>query len=138
MTSASLFKLLFGLLVVVAILHITASLLDLYWSLTWIHLIVHFLSGGLVGLSALWLVFVSEYDFIRKRIKEAPMATLLVAVGASLIAGLLWEAFELTFGITFLSDPNYLYQNGSEVIAAVSGGLIGWSYFYYKRHSHRV
>ncbi len=138
MKSAPLFKLLFSLLVVIASLHILSSFLYLYWSIQWIHLIIHFLSGILVSLSALCLIYVSEYDFLRKRISEAPIATFFVAIGASLVAGILWEVFELTFGITFLSDQNYLSQNGSEVIAALSGGLIGWAYFSYKHLNHRV
>ena len=49
----------------------------------------------------------------------------------AILVGVLWEIFELHFGITLLSDGIiYIRDTASDLIMDISGGLLGVVYSY--------
>jgi hypothetical protein len=134
MTSRSLFIRLFFLLVAIAVVHWVATYFYWYWTIPWVDKFPHFSGGLLVSLGTLWFVYLSGYikwGFLQNR-----RFALAYALAASLLIGLLWELFELEFGITTMQTTNFYENNISDILMDVSGGLIGYAYFSYKLTAH--
>jgi hypothetical protein len=62
---------------------------------SWFDIMMHFLGGLFVALSALWFFFESGYIHLHKSIKNV----VLVAVGSIILIGVSWEVFELLAGV---------------------------------------
>jgi hypothetical protein len=104
------------------VLNFFADKLYLHWSLWWIDIILHFLGGICVAMFALWLVsWKSELkSWSRGKI-------LLTTLLAALFVGILWEIYELYFGITFLSDgTRYFADTFKDLTMDLVGGFFGF------------
>jgi hypothetical protein len=122
MMKTKLFKNAFILLVIVGFLNFMAVKFYLYWSIWWMDMVVHFLAGVCVGLAI--LLFFQEDYYVQNKLK----AILFVILGAFFI-GILWEIYELIFGITSLSDGiHYVTDTVSDLIMDIVGGFFGSLY----------
>ena len=105
-----------------AILHMFGQFFSLYWAVSGYDKTVHFLAGAIVGMSTLVL---TNYLF--------PFSTksksILLSVLAAFLVGLLWELFELHYGITMLSDGRaYFNDTSTDLLSGLIGGLAGVMY----------
>lgn len=118
-----LFKQTFSLLVLIGITDFFANTFYLYWTVWWIDIIMHFVSGVCVGMAGVlvWQYFFDENISLVKSIKLAFLFSLSV--------GILWEVFELSFEVTSFKDGvDYITDTTSDVILDISGGLLGGLY----------
>ncbi len=89
-------------------------------------MIMHFLSGSLVAMA---MILVGMRIFGKEASTVSGVA--FMAIAATLVVGVLWEVFELHFGITLLSDGMaFISDTASDVVLDVSGGLCGILYAY--------
>ena len=126
MTKSPLFKSFFSVLVLVALLDLIALKLHLFSTIMWFDMVMHFCGGFFIGLSILWvLTWNGKRDFSYGQI-------LFWGVGSALVVGILWEFFELYFGITYLHSSDYIGDNGMDLIMDLSGSLLAVWYSYFK------
>ena len=124
MLKTKLFKTTFLLLAIVGALDIVAVKLYLFWSVSQFDSVVHFFAGICVGMAS---ILFWRYGLNRTAADKSKI--LLVAVVGALIIGIIWETFELYFGITFLSDGiNYIEDTGSDLLMDIVGGFLGGAY----------
>ncbi len=128
MIKTPLFKRTFWLLFVVGFLNIIAIKLYLYWTVWWFDMVVHFLAGATVAMTAMLL----WYFFFKGTIPNISKS-IKISVAAALLIGILWEFYELYFSITFLSDGlAYWTDTSSDLLMDISGGILGALY------AHRI
>ncbi len=132
MHKTPLFPTLLVLLVFMAAVHLVATYLKWYWSIPWIDRIPHFTAGALVALSSLWLFYLSGYFRLSK---PSYGKMFFLSFSSAVVVGLLWEIFEVTFHITSLSSPNYLSNNGGDMLMDMAGAVAGYAYFSYKGYN---
>ena len=94
MLSKIVFKRAFWLLFITGILNWTAYKLGLYWSSPRVDVIVHFFGGLTVALATLWLCSL-RFDISRWSTRRLFWTALI----GSISVGILWEFYELYFGI---------------------------------------
>ncbi|HMO78978.1 MAG TPA: hypothetical protein PJ997_02235 [Candidatus Paceibacterota bacterium] len=93
----TLFKEIFSLSIIVAVLHYVATIYSFYWSVDWFDIMMHFLGGLLMGLIAFWIFFTSEKINYPK---DNSLVIFFTVVGFTLIIGLSWELWEIFVGFT--------------------------------------
>ena len=120
-----LFKPFFIILVLVGALDLVATYLHLFDTIMWFDMIMHF-SGGFFISSAVLLIFTRKFD---RTFSYGEL--LLWGLGSAVVIGVLWECFELYFGITYFWSPSYWGDNGMDVTMDTFGGLIAVWYSYY-------
>jgi len=117
-----LFKRAFWILVLVGALNFIVDKLYLQWSLWWVDMILHFLGGLCVAFFVLWLV---SWKSDLKNWSRGKI--LFVAFLGALLVGVLWEVYELYFGITFLSDgARYFADTAKDLTMDCVGGISGF------------
>ena len=122
MFKQELFKRAFWILVLVGVLNIISVKLYLHWSLWWIDIILHFLGGLCVALFALW--FSSGKSDLKNWSQKK---ILFVALTSAICVGILWELYELYFGLTFLSDgARYFVDTAKDLTMDFVGGIFGF------------
>jgi hypothetical protein len=122
MLKQKIFKRAFWTLVVLGVLNFIATILYLHWSLWWFDVILHFLGGLTVALFALWF-FSANFDLQNWKLGKIVTMTLI----STICIGILWEFYELYFGLTFLSDGwHYFADTGSDLIMDTVGGIVGF------------
>jgi len=124
MINTPLFKRALGLLFIIGLMDLVAEFFYLHWALWWYDVILHFLAGGLIGLTVLiiWNAFYGFSDNDKIKI-------VMVVFLSSLIIGVLWEIFELSFNITSLSDGIiYIRDTCSDLLMDTTGGFFGSLY----------
>ena len=108
----------FLLVIAIAVLHLLAIQELYYWTIGWYDIMMHFLGGFWVAIFVLW--FDSWHTLpIRPN-------TLFRIVGAVILVGILWEVYELVFGMTFVSDGGYVMDTTQDFIMDAIGGVVGW------------
>lgn len=125
-----LFKTFFTVLFTVGIVDVVALALHLFDTIMWFDMIMHFLGGYFISTAAL-LILTRNFD------RQFSYGELLFwGVGGAVIVGVLWECFELYFGITYFWSRGYWGDNGMDVTMDTFGGLMAVWYAYYKlKHS---
>lgn len=109
-------------LVITAVVDFISLKFYLYWTIPWIDIIPHFFGGLTVGLASIWL-FSHESDLS----KWSNRRRLLTALTGAVAVGVIWEIFELHFGITSLSDGiHYVTDTASDLTMDFVGGIIGF------------
>ncbi len=112
------------LVCVTAVLHFIALFFHFYWTTSWFDSIVHLCGGISVGFFTLWLsTSVGKQSVIRFSVENC-----VIILGAALFIGLLWEFFEWSFGLTFVTAPNYGVDTLSDLLMDVVGGFVALSY----------
>ena len=124
MIKSRLFKHTFTLLFITVFLDLVAEKFYLYFTTSWFDSMVHFLATSCVGMAGfLVLIYFGKINtFSRKK-------QIVIAVSGALVIGLLWEVYELYFGITLLSDGiRYVRDTASDLSMDVLGGFSGSFY----------
>ena len=113
----------FVFIIAVGLLDFVGFKLHLFWSLHYYDSVVHFIAGIAVGLGSIWgRVVLNGKNFSQKGI-------VIVAIVGVLIIGVMWEIFELTYGVTSLSDGvYYVTDTGADLLMDIAGGLIAALY----------
>ncbi len=113
-----LFIFIFTLVASIAILNNLGNEFFLYWKFWWFDIVMHFLGGLWVGLSALW--FYSFSGFFEDVRKDKPFIFLLSFLSV-LVVGLGWEVFEFLIEIDF--SNNYISDTSLDLIMDILGGI---------------
>lgn len=91
-------KLLFFLLVVLSVFHLTAIKYFLYWKVFWFDWFMHFFGGAWLALFIVWLFYFSGKFSISK---YPPLLILILVSGFAVTAGFFWEILEFLFDVFF-------------------------------------
>ena len=115
-----LLKILAAIVVLVAVLHITATIFDLYWRLWWFDIPLHLLGGVFSGLFVVWVCFFSGYlpfRTPRRRVLFWSAIFGAVAIGAG------WEVFEGLFHIVANPFFSYAFDTAKDLLMDTLGGF---------------
>jgi len=114
---------LFILAVIVAFLHYLALTFYLYWTIEWFDIVMHFLGGATIAILAMFLFYTSGYmDFPKAHIGSIFAMT----IGSVLLAGLVWELWELFVGFTdVIEDQGDTFL---DLLMDVIGGIVAFAY----------
>jgi len=117
-------KVLFVLIWVLALIHMTAEYYHLYYYVLWFDMVTHFLGGVWLGVGVLWAYYLSEY--VQPRVPGR--WSFFVALLAGLLFGVLWEAYE--FGVWQWSGvelpANYVPDTQLDLVMDVVGAAFGY------------
>lgn len=129
MISKPLFREVFYLLFVVAVLNLLAIKFYLYWTVSEFDSLVHFLGGAFVGMLFLWLYFYSGiFDPQKRDLKNFVVISILSVI----LVGVLWEVFELIIGATNVNDLEYYFDTALDIVMDILGSLLSCFYAYIK------
>lgn len=106
-------------LLVLAVVHIVAIELYLYWKFLWLDIPMHILGGVCVALA--W----SLLPLLRIRI-SARMQTLMWCLTAVFMVGVAWECFEYGAGISLVREENFIFDTIIDLVMDLTGGIIGY------------
>jgi len=123
------------LVLIVAILHILALKFYFYSNVWWFDMVVHFLGGFWIALAVLWFLFFSGYIKLRG---ETYIHFLFIASLSALFAGIVWEIFEVTNGVTSVLFRGYWKDTMSDIIFDCLGALASSRYLFieYKKQNN--
>ena len=109
----------------VAVFHVTALNISLYWVLPWFDIMMHFLGGLLVGTFGAWL-----YGKFRKEslLDDTNYTVLFNVIIFVTIVGLFWETFELFFEVTSTTRSAYVGDTSLDFIMNTIGATAGYFY----------
>lgn len=103
---------------VLAVIHVLAMKLFLYWSVWWFDIPMHFLGGSVVALGLFTL-----HD-LRIIVQDRHLQLVQVITLVLLIA-LSWEVFELAVATPVIGD--YMLDTFTDLGMGILGGLVGYS-----------
>ena len=136
-------KVLLLFIIMMGVANALAEHFFLYWRLPWLDMLMHFLGGVWIGLSVLWIYYLSgKFKNIPEDHRKATYVYFLAGIVA-LVIGIFWEIFEfnLIFFITF-DEFNGFYDTAGDIILAVIGALLATRYFvgkeYYKKQENKI
>jgi hypothetical protein len=109
----------FALLILIALLHYIALDRAYYWTVSWYDIMMHFLGGLWVALFIVWVVQSNIFPFLRSHLSFASLLVCVIGVG------LVWEYYEIFFGLTFVTDPEYWGDTALDLVMDTVGGSIG-------------
>ena len=118
-----LFIFLFSLLIVIATLHLVALEFFLYRLYPWFDIMMHFLGGIFISLSALWFFFESEFVSLKKTYTRV----FLTAIVSIVAIGVGWEIFEVVAGIPI--EENFILDTTVDLAMDIVGMLAGFFVF---------
>ena len=122
MISKKILFLSFWTLVITALVNFISTKFYLYWTIRWIDTIPHFFGGLTVALACAW--FFSLFSDLTKW-KNSKL--LIMMFSGAIVIGLVWEIFELHFGITTLADGiRYATDTASDLTMDLVGGFFGF------------
>ena len=114
-------KLVFVPLVLTALLHLIAVRFYLYWNISWFDSVVHFFGGFFV--SGLFLYLLDRFLAENKNVKFKSVFMFVLTVG------MIWEFFEVSYGITSFNDTNYVAHSFLDIIFGLIGSFFAYRYF---------
>lgn len=120
---------LFWIICLIAFLHQVAVQFYLYWVLPRFDVPMHFLGGFWIGLTALWVYYISDwgFSFFHKTNKTMLFATCLTV----LTVGLGWEVFEYSIGLTTVGIADQI-DTTKDIIMDLIGAVSAFLYFKYR------
>jgi hypothetical protein len=98
-----------------AVIHVIAIELYLYWHFFWFDIFMHLFGGAVVALGLHTLADL-------RIIKRALLTTATVLFGVFVVASI-WEAFEITAGVPIESD--FVLDTVSDLLVGLCGAYIG-------------
>jgi len=101
-----------------AVIHIIASELFLYWRFFWFDIPMHFFGGAVVALG-IFTLYDLKIIVKRRHLKRVPLLVLVFVVALS------WEVYELLVGISI--EANYVADTLIDLSMGLLGGLVGYS-----------
>ncbi|MEI8338262.1 MAG: hypothetical protein WCF92_03930 [bacterium] len=105
----------FGFLILLLLVHSFATYTGLYWITGWFDTVSHLLGGFVI-------FFGFSYIFSFKNKKP----TLGVIIILSLLVGIIWELFELKYGITSLVSRKYISSTSIDLIFDIIGSCLAF------------
>lgn len=102
----------FGLVAILAGLHLLATEYFLYWRLPWFDILTHFVGGMWVALFAAWLLSMRQ---IVPRLRYSLVSALLF--------GIVWEIFEMSALI--IDFPTDALDTVKDLTVVIIGGIAG-------------
>jgi len=114
-------KLVFVPLVLTALLHLIAVRFYLYWNISWFDSVVHFFGGFFV--SGLFLYLLDRFLAENKNVKFKSVFMFVLTVS------MVWEFFEVSYGITSFNDTNYVAHSFLDIIFGLIGSFFAYRYF---------
>lgn len=113
---------------VLALAHLLAQRLYLYWVYRWLDIPMHFLGGIWVGLAALWLWY---YSGLARKAGATQHRPFLVALGGGLVFGFLWECsdFFIWSVIVGAFPENYIADTMLDIAMDVIGAAVAYLLF---------
>ncbi|MCR4334611.1 MAG: hypothetical protein NUV47_02705 [Patescibacteria group bacterium] len=115
------------ILVVTAILHLSALKFYLYWDIWWFDIVVHFLGGIWAGATVFWIYYFSGRF---KNPVSSPLYFFMIILFGSLLIGVIWEIFEYKIGATFVvPGGDYITDTVYDLAMDVVGGLSVYLYY---------
>ena len=119
--------------ILLAGLHYLAESYYLYFTFWWFDIPMHFLGGLLIGLLALWILFVCEkcgFSHVNS------LLVFFVTLGVVLLVGSLWELFEVFTGITPITDID-LVDTLEDLLLDSLGAIVAFLYYHYRVHGKK-
>lgn len=111
------------LAIVVAFLHYLALTFYLYWTVEWFDIVMHFLGGATIAILAMFLFYTSGYvDFPKEHLGSIFAMTL----GSVLLAGLVWELWELFVGFSDVLEDQA--DTLLDLLMDTIGGIFAFAY----------
>ncbi len=101
-----------------AVIHIIALQLSLYWAFDWFDIPMHFFGGAIVALGVFTLNDLKIV--VPDRWLHVSSVVLLV-----FLVAMVWEVYELLIGIPI--ESNYLVDTITDLCMGTLGGLVGYS-----------
>lgn len=124
MKNYKLFFQAFILLVIIYLLNELAGKFYLHWTVWWYDVMLHFLSGACAAIA-----FVFFYNLVFNVFRSGKNQTILFSFIFVFIVGTVWEYYELSFGLTSISDGIFFYRDTiSDIIIDLCGGFFGTLY----------
>ncbi len=109
----------FILIVIIAFLNYIALENFLYWRFWWFDILMHFLGGFWVSLTALWLFYFSSFV---KNYRKNLIDIFIISLTSVLVVGIGWEVFEFVIETSF--SNNYVADTILDLIMDVVGSLV--------------
>lgn len=104
-----------------------------YWRIWWFDMPMHFAGGLWIGLSVLWIVFLSE-RFIHT-LPQNTLNTFFIGILSVCAVAIAWEIFEYIVYILFPHGSPYdIFDTMSDIFLGLMGGVIASLSFSWKRY----
>jgi len=118
MLSRILIILIAAIAALIGILHLLALEFYLYWTLWWFDILLHFLGGAWVALTAFWFFFCAH---VMPRISRTTTTVVVSMLCVTLAVGVAWEIFEYVLGV--YDSPNYVFDTATDIVMDALGSL---------------
>lgn len=108
----------------VGVLNLAGTYLYLYWTVWWFDMFMHFSAGACVAMATVLLYF-----FYVGRKVPLLYKSVLLSIFGGIIIGVIWEAYELYFGVETIYDgASYYIDTTSDLIMDTTGAILGGLY----------
>lgn len=108
----------FSCLVLIGILHLTATDRLYYWNIWWFDLVMHFLGGFWIAAAVFW-----KSEWLKLPFK----LTFASVIGTVVLVGGLWEVWEYWAGLTFASKSVYHLDLSLDLLMDTIGGVAAYA-----------
>ncbi|KKQ34370.1 MAG: hypothetical protein US50_C0051G0008 [Candidatus Nomurabacteria bacterium GW2011_GWB1_37_5] len=125
------------LIIFIFIVNTLAMKFHWYYTFWWFDLVMHFLGGFWVGLSALWLIFL-RFKVINSLFLERLLPIFIVSFLSVLLVGILWEFFEISIDTLITFNPQDLTDTLSDLVMDLIGSFVASMYFIFKINNNKV
>jgi hypothetical protein len=99
--------------ILVAIVHLSAMQWYLYWYFPWLDLLTHFLGGLWIALACSW-----GLSYVGRSISFVPLLSAVMVIGIG------WEVFESMAGIP--KEANFVFDSTLDLVMDFVGGTVGF------------
>ena len=125
------FWFLFGILVVIALMHQIGMAYHWYLYFWWFDVVLHFLGGIWIGGMTLWFYFLTG----TKKNVTTNVHVFVIAGITVLIIGVAWEIFQIVIFTGVIDEDGYMFDTISDLILDTLGGLTAAGYFVWKKYN---
>lgn len=128
-------KILLLFIIMIGVANALAVHFFLYWKLLWLDIPMHFLGGVWIGLTVLWLYYLSgRFKDIPENRRRVPYVYGLTGA-VTAVLGMFWELFEFSLDVLIsFNEFNGFCDTASDIILAVIGALLVAKYFISKEY----
>jgi len=125
----------FILLAMVGVLDRLANVFDLYWKVSELDSLAHFLGGAFAASIILWLYFFSGIFVPSKRNFGR---FLLISILAVTLIAVLWEIYELILGEAKFNESQYAYDTTLDFVMDFLGAFALCLYAYLRELEYKA
>lgn len=97
----------------------------LYWYIWWFDIMMHFVSGIIVGYFGMFIATLIWKKSLQLS-QRKKLLLFVVALLTSLLIGMIWEILEYSMGL-IQNTPELVFDTVSDLIDDVSGGILAWA-----------